>query len=233
MKSNSATAAIVAAFERHAEINLHEDPIRVHGDEVITLEGEVANIAVKRQAERIARRLAYPTPVLDRLLLRVGNRRVDDALEHAVLDALIQETAFAGMSMQASRAARFSDHSDHLTVTATGSRVRLDGRVNSLSHRRLAEVIAWWIPGTADVDNRVRVSPPEEDNDGEICDAVRLVLDKETSLDADQVHVACRQGEITLTGVVNTEEQRRFAIYDCWYIPGVHAVKDQMHLRPH
>lgn len=229
MTSDSTVAAILAAFEKHPDINLHEYPIRIHRNDMITLEGEVANIGAKRQAEQIARRLARPTPVRDRLLLRVGEKRAGHGLAQAVLDGLIQESAFAGMSIQRADLIIAENGSDYLAVSAHGPRVRLSGRVNSLSHRRLAEVIAWWTPGAADVDNRIHVSPPEEDNDGELSDAVRLVLDKESSLDAGQVHVECRQGEITLTGLINTAEQRRIAIYDCWYIPGVHAVNDQLH----
>ncbi|HSN18516.1 MAG TPA: BON domain-containing protein, partial [Gammaproteobacteria bacterium] len=109
--------------------------------------------------------------------------------------------------------------------------VRLEGHVRSLSHRRLAEVIAWWVPGSCDVHNHVRVKPAEKDNDDEITDAVLMVLEKDPLLHAESLNVHTKDRTVTLSGAVHSEEQRRMAIYDCWYVPGVHEVHDRMQVQ--
>ena len=58
-----------------------------------------------------------------------------------------------------------------------------DGRCEcefaSLSHsKRLAGVLAWWVPGTRDVVNGLEVVPIREDSDDEIAEAVNLVEKK-------------------------------------------------------
>ncbi|MBA2409882.1 MAG: BON domain-containing protein [Gammaproteobacteria bacterium] len=104
--------------------------------------------------------------------------------------------------------------------------IKVTGEVKSLSHRRFAEVLLWWVPGSCDVYNRLHVRPPQVDSDEEITDVVRMVFDKEPALDAEQISVVTRDSEVTLRGAVATETQKLRAVRDVWYIPGVHAVHD-------
>jgi osmotically-inducible protein OsmY len=97
-----------------------------------------------------------------------------------------------------------------------------------LTARRLAEVLAWWTPGASRVRNRIQVEPPEEETDDELIDAIRIVLEKEPSLDASQVRVEARDGIVTLEGAVPAEASRAIAGLDCWYVPGVHAVDNRI-----
>lgn len=229
--ADSATAArIKAALERAADIDLHHNRIDVIGGSDIRLEGEVSNIAVKRRALQIARELANGK-VEDRLLLRVERKRVDSELLQAVLDALTSEPVFRDFVIRPRQGDAPPEQRDWIEVDVDGPRVRLYGQAWSLSHRRLAEVLAWWVPGTADVDNRIRVQPAEQDNDAEISDAVRLVLDKDPSLDAEQIRITTRNGEVYLQGTVTSDVNRRMVDYDCWYIPGVHKVHNDLQVR--
>ena len=54
MPQKDMVAALLAAFEKDPDINLHESPIHVTYHDSLRLEGEVANIIVKRKARRIA-----------------------------------------------------------------------------------------------------------------------------------------------------------------------------------
>ncbi|MGE5624000.1 MAG: BON domain-containing protein [Bacillota bacterium] len=229
MPQKDLVAALLAALEKDPDINLRESPIHVTYHDSLRLEGEVANIIVKRKARRIAMRLSGLPDIEDRLKLRPGERRTGKALLDATVDALSQEPAFRDLTVRPCR----SDGSgrDWLGISVDGCRVRLDGRVGSLSHRRLAEVIAWWVPGSCDVHNHVRVHPAEKDNDGEISDAVRMVLEKDPLLHAETLGVHTQNREVTLQGSVHSAEQRRMAIYDCWYVPGVHEVHDRMQVQ--
>ena len=223
-------AALLAALGNDADINLHESPIRVTYRDTLCLEGEVANIAVKRKARRIAVQLSGLADIDDRLRLRPGERRSGKALQDAVVDVLSQEPAFRDISVLAGAAAP-SGGRQWIGVSVDDCVVRLDGEVGSLSHRRLAEVITWWVPGSCDVRNHMRVRPAEKDNDDEISDAIRMVLEKDPMLHAETIGIHTYNREVTLDGSVHSDEQRRMAIYDCWYVPGVHDVHDRMRVQ--
>jgi len=230
MPQKDLVAALLAALEKDPDINLHESPIHVTYHDSLRLEGEVANIIVKRKARRIAVQLSGLNDIEDRLLLRPGQRRVGKALLDAVTSALSQEPAFRDLAVHPHPATEASGR-DWIGVRVDDCVVRLDGQVGSLSHRRLAEVIAWWVPGSCDVHNHVRVKPAEKDNDDEISDAVSMALEKDPLLHAETLSVHTHNREVTLQGSVHSAEQRRMAIYDCWYVPGVHDVHDRMQVQ--
>lgn len=230
MSQKDLVTALLAALEKDPDINLHESPIRVTFHDRLRLEGEVANIIVKRKARRIAVHLSGASDVEDRLLLRPGERRTGKALLDAVTSALSQEPAFRDIAVHSSPAIEESGR-NWIGIGVEGCIVRLDGQVTSLSHRRLAEVISWWVPGSCDVHNHMRVKPAEKDNDDEVSDAVRMVLEKDPLLHAETLSVHTHDQVVTLGGTVHSEEQRRMALYDCWYVPGVHDVLDRITVR--
>jgi len=107
--------------------------------------------------------------------------------------------------------------------------VTLDGEVESLSHKRLAGLLAWWVPGTRDVVNGIEVKPYEDDNDDEITAAVAIALEKDRLVTADSIKVSTRNSVVTLEGVVPNRRQAEMAESDAWYIFGVDRVVN--HLR--
>lgn len=233
MEDAALVRSIMAALERDTDVNLHRSEMEVIGAGVLRLTGEAEDIAVKRRALQIARRLAGERSVVDELVVRVQAPRTGDQLRQAVLDRLMQEPDFAGFAIRAhGEGAPPALEQDRIEVRVDGGRVRLDGRVWSLSHRRLAEVLAWWTPGTADVDNRIRVEPAEQDSDDEISDAVRLVFERDRSFDAQQIRIETRDAEVRLQGTVPSAVSRKLAGLDCWYIPGVHAVRNELQVQP-
>lgn len=224
-------AAVLAALAQDVDINLHEYPIRIRYGDTLRLEGEVANIIAKRKARRIALQWSGLSTIEDHLHLRHGERRNGKALQDAAAEALAQEPAFRDLRIDADPTPPPLIE-QWIGVTVDGCVVRLDGQVGSLSHRRLAEVITWWVPGTCDVHNHLRVYPAEMDNDDEITDAVRMVLEKDPLLRADNISATTQNRIVTLEGYVHSAEQCRQATYDCWYIPGVHDVHDHLKVLP-
>lgn len=227
MSGDSIENRIQAALERDPAINLHHYPIRVHHSDAVRLEGTVADIEAKRRAIQIAHQVAGNAGVDDRLRLEVARHRPDDELRQAVLRSLLQEPAFVELQLLEEHTAPHSEE-DWIRVSARDGVVLLEGIVGSLSHRRLAEVLSWWTPGTADVDNRLHVQPPEKDSDDEIADVIRMVLEKEPAIDIAQVQISVKNRVVSLRGLVHSEENRRIAAWDCWYIPGVHDVQNRI-----
>ncbi|RMD80048.1 MAG: BON domain-containing protein [Gammaproteobacteria bacterium] len=231
--------AVQAAWEREPRINLHRWPLRLWEEEgTVVLDGEVGDIAAKRLAALIARRhLEGRWPLLD--LVRLAAEPVGDgALRDEVEEVLSREGAFAGYDILARVGEKVELVQDaepeagRILATVHQGVVVLEGRVQSLSHCRLAEVLVWWTAGCQRVDNRLQVFPPEEDSDDELADAVRLVLEKDPMVHADRLLVRVRQRRVQLQGALPSEEERTLAVRDCWYVPGTEEVEDAVEVIP-
>jgi osmotically-inducible protein OsmY len=105
--------------------------------------------------------------------------------------------------------------------------VELSGSVPSLSPRRLAEAIAWWISGCRNVVNALRAEPPQRDGNDEVADAVGLVLEIDPALPGAQpIGVAATFGVVTLRGTLHSAAQRQRAEHDAWCVDGVREVRN-------
>jgi osmotically-inducible protein OsmY len=76
------------------------------------------------------------------------------------------------------------------------------------------------------------VVPPEEDSDDEVTDALRLVLETDPLVPADQIGIRTRNHVVTLEGVVTTEEEKKRAELDAWYLFAVDRVINHIEVRP-
>ena len=110
--------------------------------------------------------------------------------------------------------------------------VTLDGAAPSLASKRLAGVMAWWVPGVRDVINGMAVEPPEEDAPIQIEEAVKLALEKDPFVDADQIRVGVRGAVVRLTGLVKSPGMKETAEADAWYVFGVDDVINEIEVRP-
>jgi osmotically-inducible protein OsmY len=75
------------------------------------------------------------------------------------------------------------------------------------------------------------VEPPEEDNDEELLDTIRLVLEKDPFVNGDQVRVSAKHSVITLEGLVINDVQRQMAENDAWYVFGVDKVRNKLQIQ--
>ncbi|KPK39640.1 MAG: hypothetical protein AMJ69_05075 [Gammaproteobacteria bacterium SG8_47] len=227
---------ILAELERDARVNLHDYPISASvNDSTLTLQGEVENIAAKKIAAATARRLYRQGPVTDQLRVSASDPHNEGVLRDEVVTSFIEEPVFTEYSLSLLRGGRTEvlrdgrdDEHGHIDVTIDDGLVSLAGRVGSLTHRRLAEVLMWWTAGCQVVENRLEVVPPEEDNDGELTDAVLMALEKDPLVHASQLSVHARDGVVTLDGYVASAEEQRLAVLDAWTVPDVKDVVDRI-----
>jgi osmotically-inducible protein OsmY len=230
---------LLAALEHDTRVDMHHYPVRACvRDGALLLEGTMGDIAAKRVAARIAHQIAAPLPVSDQLRLAVTEPMQDGELRTEVTNLLLHEPAFAAYTVRMRRNGTpevlhqgDDDQNCTIDIEINGGIVTLDGHVGSLSHRRLAEVLVWWAAGCELVKNQLRVVPPEQENDGELTDAIRMVLEKDPLVHAGQLAVSARDGTVTLLGYVASSEERRLAVLDTWYVPGVHEVVDRIAAR--
>lgn len=202
----------------------------------LTLTGEVADIAQKRLTCRLARGVANVKTVKDVITVKPTEALGDGAVRDAALKHLLEEPVFRNCTVSV----HFDDHdetvhqeggdspSGNILVGAKDGVVTLSGQVISLSHRRLAGVLAWWAPGCRNVENLVEVVPPEEDNDDELIDALMLVLEKDPFVHTEQLRVRAKAGTVTLYGFVRTDEARHMAEVDAWQLDGVKDVVNRI-----
>lgn len=229
--------AILADLEHDVRVNLHRYPIQVALHEgSLALDGVVEDIAAKRIARNTAHRHAGHWPVLDRLRVEVPPSEGVGHSRDEVVNVLLDEPEFKdcglrardGAALRTLRPSGGAWGERFIEVEARGGSLILSGEVLSLAHRRLAEVLAWWVAGCERVENLLHVVPPERETDGELADAVRLVLEKDPLVRAGELAITARDGRVSLAGRVASQEERRLAVQDVWYIPGVRDVLDEI-----
>jgi osmotically-inducible protein OsmY len=238
---NHVETLVLAALEREPEVNLHRWPVQVEYDvvnRVLTLDGQVQSVAAKRHAYECASLVDGVEGIIDQLRVQPAATRGDGAIRVAVVESLLGEPSLRDCGVHAlhkglMETLRVAPNSrDMIAVTVEDGVVMLTGHVASLSHKRLTGALAWWAPGGRDVLNELEVRPAEQDNDAEITDALRLILEKDPLLvHADDIGIQVRDRAVTLAGVVPTDEERRMAEFDAWYVCGVRAVANDIKVR--
>jgi osmotically-inducible protein OsmY len=231
---------VQAALERSPGVDLHDSSVRLaQHDDLLVMQGEVRDIITKRIAHLTATRLLGADRVRDELCVAPAEQRSDAEIAGSLDELLMQERAFrdypkqvlAGPAGQLPQTGAVS-RDMRILASVHAAVVTLEGTVGSLTHRRLAEVLAWWSPGTCCVRNFLHVVPAEQDSDAELSDALRIVLEKDPWLDADAISIRVKDRVVTLQGLAPSQEQCRMASQDAWYIPGVHGVDNQLQVRP-
>ena len=234
------TRKVHAALEREPRINIHRHPIRIDSkDGAVTLEGEVADVAAKKLALNLAGSAAAAADgvrgVVDRLRVAPGEARGDGAVRDSFARILLEQPEFRNCTLRMRTNERVVDlHKTQqnsvgeIEISVTDGVIVLEGHVISVPHRLFAGVLAWWTPGRRDVINALALEPRYEERDDEVTEALRLALEADPLLEADQIRPHCRDWVVTLEGAVPTEEQRRRAELDAWSLSGVDRVVNRL-----
>lgn len=235
IRAEEVVGTILANLERDPRVNLHgRDLALAFADGVVTVSGEVDGIAAKKIVLELA---AAPSPVsgiVDRLRVEPSEQMEDGAIRDHVCDAFLGESAFKSYAIQAivkqdmETVRALSDGNRSLEVEVSDGVVTLNGTAESISHKRLAGVLAWWVPGSRDVVNGMELSPPMDDNDDEVSDALRLILEKDPMVNASQITIRTKNAVVYLDGLVPSESSRKAAEADAWFTFGVNGVVNNL-----
>jgi osmotically-inducible protein OsmY len=229
-----------AALEREPRINLHKFPIEMAFSEgVLTLEGEVEHVAAKKLSLEWAIAVRGVTGIVDRLHVTPATRMGDGAILDAVRDALLQESTLLNCSLHVIRKGQLETvreitEEPHgvIRVSVNDGVVLLDDHVTGLTPKRLAGVLAWWVPGSRDVINGMAVVPDQPDSDEEMAKAVRIVLKKDPFVNEERIRVVVRRSMVTLEGDAPSAPQKEMAEFDAWYVFGIDKVVNHIEVRP-
>ena len=228
-----------AALESEARIHFRDRPVTLSfADGDLIMEGEVVSVAAKRLALRQAAAIPEVLDIIDRLHVAPAQAMGDKEIREHVRNKLLQEGGFRNCTIRETikgevltvrEAERETEGDITVTVDEEGV-VTLTGTVPGMAQKRLAGVLAWWVPGSRDVINGLGVEPPEPDRSGELSDTVRLVLEKDPFVNAGQIRIGVKDNVVRLTGLVPTESERDMAEKDAWYVFGVDDVENRIEI---
>jgi len=234
-----ALEAVRTALAAEPRLGAQRHPVALvlEGD-VLTMEGEVEDVAAKKVALERAAAVKGVRSIVDRLRVRPACAMTDAEIRDHLCDALLDEPALRECALRCRHAGRDEvlrapeRPVGRIEAEIENGVVVLSGEVPGLGHKRLAGVLAWWVPGSRDVVNGLEVVPAEEDSEDEIADAVRIALEKDPLLDAAGIRAGARGTVVTLEGVVPSRPQREMAEADAWCVFGVDAVVNRIEVRP-
>lgn len=232
----SITRQIHGLLERERRINLHRFPIAIsNADGVAILEGEVGDIAAKKLALELAASVSDVRGVVDRLRVAPGERRGDGAIRDSFARLFLEQPEFRNCTLRSQTNQREAvlresngDSVGDIEIAVSDGVISLEGHVISQPHRLFAGVLAWWTPGRRDVVNALELQPDYEERDDEVTEALQLVLEADPAVDASQIRPGCEHWVVTLDGSVPSEEQKRRAEMDAWYLSGVDKVINKL-----
>ena len=217
----------------------HPSELDIESDGMLVLGGEVDSVKAKKLAlERVA---ALPgiAAIVDRLHVKPATHMSDKEIRAHMRDTLVEEASFRHLEIRelqdtGSALVRGAPavNRGHIDFEVKDGVVTLDGRVPGLTSKRLAGVMAWWVPGVRDVVNGMAVEPPEDDGPDMIAEAVRVVLEKDPFVDAGQVRVGVRNTVVRLTGLVPSTTESEAAERNAWCVFGVDNVINEIEVRP-
>ncbi len=227
------------ALQSETRIDIDDLSLQLSVDDgALVLNGWVDNIKMKRIAANVATRAVMDgCPVVDHLQVR-GGTAGELELRDEIVSILSAENMFSDHTITIEAGEhrdtihRGASDAGQIDIHVDSGTAILKGQVKSLGHRRFAEVLVWWTAGCERVINMLEVVPPQEDNDNQITDVVRMVLEKDPLVRAAQLRVGTAAAVVEMRGLVASEEERELALRDAWYVPGVWDVVDHIEVRP-
>lgn len=217
MTSQPAIKALKAALIEKLRVDPNDFPIAISmEDGSVVMEGKLKSVSQKKRALLAAMSVHGVEGVVDRLKVAPSTIMSDSQIRDHLKAAFEEEDTLRGIN---------------LSAEIKDAVVDLEGEVCSLTHKRLAGVLAWWIPGVQDVINSIEVNPPEEDTDDELRDALSLVLEKDTLVEASGIKVLASGYVVTLEGTAPSEASREAAEDDAWFTWGVNLVVNRITVR--
>lgn len=185
---------------------------------IVTLTGTVDNYAKKLAAQQAAHRVSGVLDVANDIEVRVpgDTTRSDADIARALRHALEWNVLVP-------------DAQIHSTVT--NGWVTLKGEVECYRERVDAERAVSVLPGVRGVLNNIRVSTPVEPE--RVKFLIEDVLERRADREAHRIRVNVDEGEVTLTGAVNSWDEKKAILGSISHTPGVTAVHDHLFIDPY
>lgn len=157
------------------------------------------------------------------LIILCGFMTATFAQQNTVTDENITERVETEMAWQRDIPA------DQINVETKSSIVLLSGSVNNVLARDRAASLAGAVRGVRGVVNEIKVDPPEMD-DGVLRDNIKNALFEDPAADSYEVDVKVDDGKVTLTGTVQSWQEKNLSEYVAKGVKGVKSVQNDIQL---
>jgi osmotically-inducible protein OsmY len=185
---------------------------------IVTLTGTVDSYAKKLAAQQDAHRVSGVLDVANDIEVRMqGDTSRNDAdIARALRHALEWNVLVP-------------DERIHSTVT--NGWVTLKGEVECYRERVDAERAVSVLPGVRGVLNNIEVTTPVEPE--RVKFLIEDVLERRADREAHRIRVSVDEGEVTLTGAVNSWDEKKAILGSVSHTPGVTALHDHLFIDPY
>lgn len=194
----------------------NEDAVAEHlidvkvDDGFVTLSGRVDNLLSKDRAENLCYTVRGVRGIVNRIeVVPVKRSRMD--IRNDVNSALIQDPVTEFLELR---------------TEVSGDTVTLNGTVESIAEKQLADGVVKGVKGVGYIENKITVIPEQKRSDREIREEVRGVLETDLFVYNKMVKVKVKKGVVMLSGTVGSYAEKIFARLDA-YVPGAVAVIDE------
>ena len=188
--------------EIHHDVMLSLDNVSVSVDgHTATLSGAVDSLMAKSRAAQVTATVKGVGAVINKLTVRPGQRRGEE-LEAAVTQALVVSPAAESFQVR-------------VQAEPDGA-IRLSGSVDSRAERDLVERAASTVAGVTRIQNDLEVRQVAPRTDREIATEVKRMLHWDGYVDDAGIDVDVRNGEVTLSGSVNSVAEKNRATTLAW-----------------
>ena len=184
-----------------------------HG--VVTFTGTVDSWAKLRAAEEAAHRVIGVLDVANDLVVRPtgGGNKTDTEIAEAVRRALEWDVTVPDQ---------------HIRSTVSHGSVRLEGTVSHWSERADAERAVERLTGVKRVVNQIVVEPTEDVDVSEARQAVERAVERHAARAAARIDLRVENGNVSVTGVVRTLEEKAAILGALHGTRGVRNVVDHL-----
>lgn len=110
---------------------------------------------------------------------------------------------------------------ERFDVQVIDDEVVLQGAVESVWQKRLAEQIARRVAGGRRVVNDLKVHPTWIKTDADIAESIRAVLARDLGIDEKKVFIRCKDAVVQIEGSVDTYALRAAVEEAAWFVGGV------------
>jgi osmotically-inducible protein OsmY len=186
-------------------------------DGIVTLSGTVPTYRDRMQAEAAAKRVFGVTGIANDIQVHVSASQVfgDSQIAHDAVAAIRADLPHAA---------------DHVQVIVSDGHVRLEGTVEWRWQAQRIESTLRGLAGIKVVSNLLRIQPHAVAND--IRQGIEKALGRSAEIEAKNISVDTRDGEVILRGTVRSLVQKDEVLRTAWSAPGVTNVLSEIAVRP-